>query len=58
MDSRIQLEPPRKCPMPHPLRAKGDKLEFLKWLERKRVFDPNVDGKQNSFRIPKSGEEN
>lgn len=32
-------------------RAKGDKLEFLRWLERNRIFDPNVDGKENAFRV-------
>ena len=36
-------------------RARGDRLEFLRWLERNRVFIPSVDGKENTFRVPKEG---
>lgn len=32
--------------------ARGDRLEFLKWLERGRVFIKGVDGKEQSFSIP------
>jgi len=34
-------------------RARGDQMEFLKWLERGRVFIKGVDGKSEAFRVPR-----
>ena len=33
-------------------RIRENQMDFLKWLERGRVFIPGVDGKQEAFRIP------
>jgi hypothetical protein len=36
-------------------RARGNRMEFLEWLERGRVFIEGVDGKVHGFRIPGPG---